>query len=130
MNCKRTLALFVTMAVLLLGVGQVTGQQAGPQNPQGTYGYAFTYQGQLQDAGGPVNGTCDLRFILWNAASGGSQVGSTLTLEGVEIEDGLFTARLDFGGWRPRWQRPLAGGRRALPGGASATTCPSTRARS
>ena len=98
MNCKRTLALFVTMGVLLLGVGQVTGQQAGPQNPQGTYGYAFTYQGQLQDAGGPVNGTCDLRFILWDAASGGSQVGSTLTLEGVEIQDGLFTARLDFGG--------------------------------
>jgi hypothetical protein len=98
MNCKRTLALLVTMGILLLGVRQVTGQQQGPQDPQGTYGYAFTYQGQLQDAGGPVNGTCDLRFILWSAASGGSQVGNTLTLEGVEIQDGLFTARLDFGG--------------------------------
>jgi len=98
MNCKRTLVLFVTLIVLLLGTSQVTGQQDVPQSPQGTYGYAFTYQGQLKDAGSPVNDTCDLRFVLWNAASGGSQVGNTLTLEGVEIEDGLFTARLDFGG--------------------------------
>ena len=98
MNCKRTWALLVTMGILLLGVRQATGQAARPRNPQGTYGYAFTYQGQLKDAGGPVNGVCDLRFILWNAAIGGAQVGSILTLEGIEIEDGLFTARLDFGG--------------------------------
>jgi hypothetical protein len=98
MNGKRALALLVTMALLLLGVHQVRGQQAEPQSPQGTYSYAFTYQGQLKDAGGPVNGTCDLRFILWDAAIGGSQVGSIVSLEGVEIEDGLFTARLDFGG--------------------------------
>ena len=98
MNGKRTWALLVTMGILLLGVRQATGQAARPRNPQGTYGYAFTYQGQLKDAGGPVNGVCDLRFILWNAAIGGAQVGSILTLEGIEIEDGLFTARLDFGG--------------------------------
>jgi hypothetical protein len=98
MNGKRTLALLVTMGILLLGVRQVTGQQAEPQNPQGTYSYAFTYQGQLKDAGGLVNDTCDLRFILWNAEVGGAQVGSIVTLEGREIEDGLFTARLDFGG--------------------------------
>jgi hypothetical protein len=97
MNGKRTLALLVTMAILLLSVSQVAGQQEGAQSPQGTYSYAFTYQGQLKDTGGPVNGTCDLRFILWNAAIGGSQVGNILTLERVEIEEGLFTARLDFG---------------------------------
>jgi hypothetical protein len=98
MNGKRISALLVTMAILLLGVSQAAGQQAESQSPQGTYSYAFTYQGQLKDAGGPVNGTCDLRFILWNAAIGGSQMGNIVTLEGVEIEDGLFTARLDFGG--------------------------------
>jgi hypothetical protein len=98
MNCKRILALLVTMGILLLGTSQVTGQQDEPKSPQGTYGYAFTYQGQLKDAAGPVNGQCDLRFKLWDAASGGSQVGWTWLLEGVEIVDGLFTARLDFGG--------------------------------
>ena len=56
MNGKRTLALVVTMVILLLGTSQVTGQQEEPQSPQGTYGSAFTYQGQLRDAGGPVNG--------------------------------------------------------------------------
>jgi hypothetical protein len=45
-----------------------------------------------------VNGTCDLQFKLWDAASGGNQVGWTWLSEGVEIVDGLFTARLDFGG--------------------------------
>jgi hypothetical protein len=98
MNIKRILATAIVILVLLLGAGKVAGQQAEPQSPQGTYSYAFTYQGQLKDASGPVNDTCDLRFILWNAAIGGSQMGSIVTLEGVEIEDGLFTARLDFGG--------------------------------
>ncbi len=98
MNRKRTLALFVTIGILLLAVGQATGHEAGPQSPQGTYGYAFTYQGQLRNAGGPINGTCDLRFSLRDAPSGGSQVGNTVTLEAIELQDGLFTARLDFGG--------------------------------
>lgn len=97
MNRRRTLALIVTIAALLLSAGHASSQQDKPQTSQGTYGYAFTYQGQLNDAGGPVNGTCDLRFALWDAANGGSQVGNTLTLEGVEIKDGLFTAKLDFG---------------------------------
>ncbi len=80
-------------------------------SPQGTYGSAFTYQGQLRDADGPVNGACDLRFRLFNTASGGSQVGGTLTQEGVGLVDGLFTARLDFGA-AGRWS-----------GHPSASTC-------
>ena len=98
MSYKRILALLVTMGILLLGTSQVTGQQNEPQSPQGTYGSAFTYQGQLKGPSGAVNGTCDLRFRLFDAAGGGSQVGGTVTHEGVELVDGLFTARLDFGG--------------------------------
>jgi hypothetical protein len=97
MNYKRILALLVTMAILLPGTSQVTGQDVAPQSPQAPYSYAFTYQGQLKGPGGPVNGTCDLRFILWNAQTEGAQVGNTLRVEGYELEDGLFTARLDFG---------------------------------
>jgi len=97
MNDKRILVTLIVMLTLLLGASQVAGQQGGPQSPQGAYGSAFTYQGQLRGPGGPVNGTCDLRFKLFNAASGGSQVGSTLTREGVGLVDGLFTVRLDFG---------------------------------
>lgn len=57
----------------------------------------FTYQGRLTDAGSPANGTYDLRFILYDADSGGSQVGSTVTLDDVPVANGLFTVDLDFG---------------------------------
>jgi len=39
----------------------------------------------------------DLRFILYDADSGGSQVGSTVTKEDVTVTAGLFTTSLDFG---------------------------------
>ncbi|MBN1139783.1 MAG: hypothetical protein JXM73_24640, partial [Anaerolineae bacterium] len=97
MNHKRILALLVTMAILLLGASQVTGQQDEIESPQGVYISAFTYQGQLKGPTGLVNGQCDLRFTLWDAVSGGNQAGWGWLVEGAEIVDGLFTARLDFG---------------------------------
>jgi hypothetical protein len=51
----------------------------------------FTYQGQLDSDGSPYTGTCDLRFKLWDAVSGGSQVGPTQTKSYVDLEDGYFT---------------------------------------
>lgn len=57
----------------------------------------FTYQGQLNASGAPVNGTADFQFSLWNAASAGAQVGATVALNAVSVTDGLFTASLDFG---------------------------------
>lgn len=58
---------------------------------------AFTYQGRLSNAGAPADGQHDLRFRLFDAASGGTQVGSTLCLDGIDVVEGLFTAQLDFG---------------------------------
>jgi hypothetical protein len=73
-------------------------------NAQGT---AFTYQGRLADDGTPANGNHSLRFILYNAEFGGSQVGPTLTNEPVAVAAGLFTTTLDFGtavlDGSPRW---------------------------
>jgi hypothetical protein len=60
-------------------------------------GTAFTYQGRLNNAGGPANGTYDVTYKLWNALTGGGQVGSTFTVSGTVISNGLFTATLDFG---------------------------------
>ena len=64
----------------------------------GQVGTAFTYQGQLQNNGTPQNGPCDLRFKLFDSASGGNQFGSTQTLNGVNVANGLFTVAIDFGG--------------------------------
>jgi hypothetical protein len=60
-------------------------------------GTAFTYQGQLKSGGTPVTGAYDLRFSLWDAVSGGAQVGSTICLDNVSVSSGLFTVSLDFG---------------------------------
>jgi len=60
-------------------------------------GTAFTYQGQLQDGGVPANGDYDFQFSLYNAAAGGTQIGTTLTKHAVSVSGGLFTVQLDFG---------------------------------
>ena len=109
MKTRRSL-LVLSVSLLLtpltIGLAQAQGQigtdtasvPAGVAAVQTVIGTAFTYQGKLQNAGGPINGACDLRFALWDAAGGGGQVGATLILEEVALTEGLFTARLDFGG--------------------------------
>ncbi len=57
----------------------------------------FTYQGTLEDNGAPANGEYDLVFRLFNAASGGSQLGSSAVRENTQVTAGLFTVELDFG---------------------------------
>lgn len=59
---------------------------------------AFTYQGSLEDAGGPASGLHDFRFLLFNAAApGGVVVGSPICADNVDVVDGVFTVELDFG---------------------------------
>ena len=60
-------------------------------------GTAFTYQGQLFNGGNPVNGSYDLRFAVWSAASGGTVVGGPVTNTAVVVSNGLFTTIIDFG---------------------------------
>src|SRR5216684_1149529 len=67
-------------------------------------GTPFTYQGRLNDGGAPANGVYDLEFRVFDALSGGSQQGGTVTVDHLGITNGLFTATLDFGG------APFSGG--------------------
>jgi hypothetical protein len=61
-------------------------------------GTGFTYQGRLTEDGAPANGLYDIRFILYDSETGGSQVGViTETQEDVSVTDGVFTTNLDFG---------------------------------
>src|ERR1700687_5475011 len=61
----------------------------------------FTYQGRLQDTGTPANGSYDLQFTLWDAASGGTQQPQpspvTVTRASVLVTGGIFSVQLDFG---------------------------------
>ena len=63
--------------------------------PMGT---AFTYQGRLADANSPAEGLYDFEFAVFNALVGGSQQGSTVSKDDVDVIDGYFTVPLDFGG--------------------------------
>lgn len=104
MKAKLILIVPALAALLALSLGLSaaqgpgTGLPTGPAGggPHGDIGTAFTYQGQLKDAGGPVNGTCDFRFGLWDDPITGTSFG-TVDVPGVYLVDGLFTARLDFG---------------------------------
>ena len=64
-------------------------------------GRSFTYQGQLDQAGVPVNGTVHLRFSLWDAAgtgtppTGGTQIGASQIVSNVSVDEGLFTAEVN-----------------------------------
>ncbi len=58
---------------------------------------AFTYQGQLIFNDEPVNGLCDFRFSLWDAANLGNQIDGGNTLYERPVTNGLFTVQLNFG---------------------------------
>lgn len=46
---------------------------------------AFTYQGQLNQNGAPVNGSCDFIFSFYDAATGTGRI-SAQTLDALEKE--------------------------------------------
>ncbi len=57
----------------------------------------FTYQGELTSAGQAASGAHDIRFKLFDTAAGGTQVGSTICVNNVQVSDGKFTTPVDFG---------------------------------
>jgi hypothetical protein len=90
MNRKHTIQFLIGLTAVFLA-------ELAMAAPVGT---AFTYQGQLKNAGSPANGNTNMSFSLWDAASGGTQQGSTLTFTGgtaVNVSNGLFSVQLDFG---------------------------------
>jgi hypothetical protein len=76
----------VTLAALALLSSSALAQAQTP----------FTYQGQLRNSGTNVNGARDLIFSLYDADQSGSLLGQ-VTLNGLNVANGLFTASLDFG---------------------------------
>lgn len=100
MNPKLFFIATIAFLFTLVSVVVTTAQEPQPSDQvsaQAAVGTAFTYQGHLADGGSPADGTYDFQFKLYNAASGGSQVGSTITKGDVAVTGGLFTLELDFG---------------------------------
>ncbi len=97
MSRKMSVFTFVIVLALLMSASGVIAQEQGPQSPQSALGTAFTYQGQLKNASGPINGNCDFQFSLWDAVSGGISLASDLSRTNVAVNNGLFTTPIDFG---------------------------------
>ncbi len=85
---------FALIASVALAQGVSSGSVRTPAAPLGT---AFTYQGQLNSAGTPYTGACDMQFGLWDDATAGAQIGVTQTVSSLSVSNGLFTTLLDFG---------------------------------
>lgn len=93
-HCSRLwLISFVT---LFLAVVQLYAQNT-----------AFSFQGNLQNAGTPSNGNFDFEFLLFDSLAGGSQIGATQTHTNVTVANGLFSVSLDFGSAFPGANRFL-----------------------
>jgi hypothetical protein len=79
----------ITVALLLTPVSNGT-----PAEPLGT---AFTYQGKLAEGGQAATGLYEFRFVIYDAAGGGSPLAGPITNSAVAVSNGLFTTTLDFG---------------------------------
>src|SRR6476469_5790691 len=97
---KKQLLVVVVVAMIVLPAGGSVGATAGQlsqaqgaqksQPPQGAssmefesaplapVGSGFTYQGRLVVSGSPASGNYDFSFALFDAATGGNQIGNLL----------------------------------------------------
>lgn len=57
----------------------------------------FTFQGSLKSSTNPANGNHDFEFALFDALTGGTQIGSTIALNNVAVTEGTFSVKLNFG---------------------------------
>ena len=88
------------LVILGFGLGSIAFRDTAGQataRPAAPVGSAFTYQGRLAMDGTPATGNYHFRFRLFDAVTGGNQVGNTFTADNVSVADGLFSVQLDFG---------------------------------
>jgi hypothetical protein len=83
-----------TLTVLMVAGARAADDGATIAAPLGS---AITYQGKLDKNSVGVNGNCNFVFTLYNALSGGSQVGIAVSISNQPVAQGLFTVTLDFG---------------------------------
>ena len=99
MKAQRMLINLMTLSVLLFMMAGLTQAEEpelqGTNAPQTLLGTGFTYQGRLLQGGNPISDSCDLQFGLWDAASGGTQLGVTQTIPGLAVSGGGLTALLN-----------------------------------
>ena len=89
MNHERTILLNVVILVMMVCMALI--------GRAGAVGTAFTYQGRLTDTNSPADDVYDFEFEIYDGLEGGSQQGSTISKDDVDVLDSYFTVELDFG---------------------------------
>jgi hypothetical protein len=88
-----TLALVTLTLLVSTAMAQepVDGTELSPAGGSPTS--TMSYQGYLEDGGGPANGVYDFRVSVWDQEMGGTLFGSIIVYDspGVTVEDGIFT---------------------------------------
>lgn len=110
------LASTIVIGLLMAAAAYVTAQSGmadpgqAPERPDiasAPTGTGFTYQGHLSDGSAPADGPYDFEFKLYDSVAAGAQVNSTVTADDIPVNDGVFTANIDFGvgafGGGARW---------------------------
>ncbi|HEX8264677.1 MAG TPA: hypothetical protein VF596_04580 [Pyrinomonadaceae bacterium] len=72
-----------------------TSNPAVARNDQSPCG-SITYQGRLTDGSGAANGQYDLRFVAYDALTGGKAQSGVVTIENAQVTNGVFTVQLNF----------------------------------
>ncbi|MGN6520528.1 MAG: DUF7151 family protein [Dokdonella sp.] len=107
------------LAAILAGLIGTGAQAQVAQLPD------FTYQGRLAQDGQPANGSYDLSFTLYDAASGGNALGAPQLESQFPVVDGVFTVSLAFPGvfsGNQTWLEVSVNGQALLPRQAVTTT--------
>ena len=91
---RATLWKFRMKLPLLLAIFLITTNALA-----GTPGSAFTYQGQLNQAGAPASGEFDFQFVLFDSDDfvSGTQLQDPVTIQNHPVNSGVFSVEIDFG---------------------------------
>lgn len=90
--------IFIVSCLFFVFTQRATANEPHSTNTVDTaLGTVITYQGEIDHNGTPMNGTCAMKFQLFDATSGGNAASSELTKANVPVNAGIFTVELDFG---------------------------------
>lgn len=100
MKYKKLFVSILLMAVLFAPMLGAAAQTGGDQGVEAAPpGGGFTFQGYLtDDAGNPYDDSCDINVSLWDAPTGGNQIGEIDANHGAQVMDGYFTIVLNDNG--------------------------------